>query len=141
MPLHPPSPIERTHLCGKTIAGKEVLDDLVTSCGVVVEVEAVTGVGLNEGLEGRRSGERGLGASRDVGTGDVLSHAVAVAAAEGNVVLTAHDNNGSSEHGHLGCVADGHDLSSSDRLLGLLALNSEANVEHAREQEGVLKRG
>jgi len=114
---------------------------LIASSGVVVEVETMASVGLDVSLEGRSSRESGLSTSGYVGSGNVLGHAVAVAAAEGNVVLTTDDESGSGEHGHLGCVANGHDLTGSDGLLGFLSLDSEANIEHVGEQEGVLKGG
>ena len=106
-----------------------------------MEVEAVTGVWLDVSLESRRGREGSLDTSRDVNSSGVLGPAVAVAATEGNVVLTSDDKGGSSEWRHLGCVAYGQDLTSGDRLLGLLTLNSKANIELVGEEEGVLKRG
>lgn len=128
----------RKRSCLETVAAKEVLDDLVASSSVVVKVQTVTCVGLNVGLEGGRGRESSLDTSGNVGGSDVLGHAVAVAAAEGNIVLTIDNESGSSEGRHLGCVANGQDLTSSNGLLSLLTLNSEANIELVGEEESVL---
>ena len=99
----------------------------------------MTSVGLDVSLKGGRGREGSLDTSRDIGSGDVLSHAIAVAAAKGNVVLAGNNERGASERRHLGCITNSHDLTSGNGLLGLLALNSEANIKHVGEEEGVLK--
>ena len=101
----------------------------------------MTGVRLDVGLESGCSRICGRNASRDGSSIDTLNHAIAVASTKRDVVLTSNDKNRSGERRRLWRIADGQELTSRHRLLGLLPFNSGTDVILAREEESVLKSG
>lgn len=125
---------------------EEVEDALVGGSVRVAKVEPVAGAGDNGGVEGLGPLEHGLGHGEDVGR--VAHHdLVAVAAAEGHVVLAGDDLDRAGEVAGLGgAVADGEKLAEGSGLavhggvvehrLGEVAGAEEVNV-HA---DGVLGR-
>jgi hypothetical protein len=124
-----------------TVAGQEVLDHLVASGRIEVEVQAVTCCRLDVCLEGLRVRECLRRSSRDAGSIRARELAVAVSSAEGNVVLTSDDENWTGKRTGAGRAADGEEFTDRHGLLGLLAYNGEADIVHAGVEEGPLQRG
>ena len=55
---------------GKAVCGQEVLDDLVSASGVVMEVDAMSGVWLEVGFEDAGAGESDFRCTRNADTID-----------------------------------------------------------------------
>src|SRR5690242_12270130 len=86
-----------SQLCSETVATQEILDNLVSSCRIVVEVETVTCIRLYVSLEDGRSGIGSRQTSGNVRSIDTLCCTVAVAATEGNIVLSSDHKDGAGE--------------------------------------------
>ena len=118
----------------KTVAGEPVLDDLVACGGVVVEVDTVTGVWLDVGLESRGIWEVLADSSWDASSDTAGSQAITTAVDV--VVLTSEDLNWTLEGvEHWSTVCEGEDLAGSHWLLGHLTKDTDSDVKVVWKKE------
>jgi hypothetical protein len=134
-------PFITTQLRSEIVTGQEVLDHLVASGRIEVEVQTVTCCRLDVCLKSLGVRVRLRHTSRDAGSIRAGELAVAVSSAERNVVLTSDDENWAGKRTGAGRAADGEQFANRHGLLGLLAYNSEADIVHAGVEEGPLQCG